>query len=226
MAQIGTLTTGAGVTTVITGQTQCEQFLLIGDVDTANPLQGLQVEIDGKAFINISNAASLITAYMKWQMESCAGTIGLLIKIGTGSIRQNTTYRLTNAGVTTPNIFAFSAEQQGVPFEVSTATINPSSYLDFSAFSAIFLQTPANVAGLEFTFTDGTRSTLTPTEADALFALYNQAETDGRLGGVTVIDNTQQTISNVRVNTNSTAGGCTVLQAKLPDAAWAALKNG
>jgi hypothetical protein len=225
MSQIGTLITGAGIATVIAGQSQCEQYLLIGDVDTANPLQGIQVEIDGVTFININASATLIAAFAKWQSESTGATIGGLIKLATGVVKKNTTIRLTNAGATVPAIYAFSEADNGIPLMASTKTVNPTSYDDFERFSAIFLGTPANIASLEIVFADGRKSTMTVQEADALFNLYNQTETDGRLGGITVIDNTSQNIRAVRVNTNATAGGCAVLMAKLPDSAFKMLNG-
>lgn len=225
MSQITTLLTGAGVTTVVSGQTQCEQYILIGDVDNSNPLQGIAVEIDGTSFINIANAQNLITAFMKWQMETTGAVIGLLLKIATGVIKKNTTYRFTNAAATTPAIFAYSEERDGVPLMASTKSINASSYEDFENFSALFLQTPANVGTLEVVFRDGHKATMSIAEADSLFSLYNQSETDGRLGGVTVIDNTKGNIRQVRVNTNN-VGACVVLIAKLPDTAFQILKGG
>lgn len=230
MSQIGTLLTGAGNTTNIVGQSKCDQFILIGDVDTANPLQGLVVEIEGVAFVTIANAASLITAYMKWQQEVTGATVGLLLKIATGAIYKNTTYRFTNAGATVPNIYAFSETDDGVPFYTSTTTINALSSQIFERFSALFLQTPANLSSVEIEFfTDEShtatyRETLTPGEVDAYYNIFNQAEADGRLGGVSVIDNTRQMIKSVKVNTNN-AGALTVLQTKLPDEAFQQLKT-
>jgi len=224
MGQIGTLVTGAGVTTTIAGQAQTDQYLLIGDVDTTNPLQGLSVEVEGTTFINIQSAV-LITAYMKWLMETAGAVIGLLIKCATGSIKRNTTYRLTNAGATTPAIFSFSSEGNGtgVPLVAGTKGINATSFDDFSQFSCIMIDTPANVSTFEIVFSDGTKSTLTPVEVDALFALTNQSEANGRLGGVTVLDNTAGNIQSVRVNTTAAV---TVLVVKLPQAAYEAIKNG
>jgi hypothetical protein len=201
------------------------RFQPIGDTDTANPLQGLSIEVGGKTFINIANAATLITAFMKWQMELCASTVGLLLKIATGVINKPTTYRFTNAGATTPDVFAFSEEKNGVPFIGQTSSINANSSQDFTKFSALFLQTPANVDSVDITFQDDHSQTFLPAEIDALFALYNQAEADGRLGGVTVLDNTRQSIKSARVNTNAT-GACVVLVAKLPDAAFRILRGG
>lgn len=222
MAQIGTLTTGAGVVTNIVGQSQCEEFLLIGDVDTTNPLQGLTVEIDGTPFIVITTAA-LITAYMKWLMETAgAGVVGLLIKVASGVIRRTTNYRLTNAGATTPAIFAFSTNQSGIPFVATSKNIQPSSYEDFEKFSALFITAPANIQSAEILYNDGHRATMAAVEIDALFTFSNQAETDGRLGGVSVIDNRAGTIKAVRLFCVTTA--LTVLVAKIPNEAFEQIK--
>lgn len=224
MSQIGTLTTGAGVTTNIVGQKKLDMFLLFGDVDTANPLQGLTIELDGVAYFSVANAATLLTAFAKWQMESIGASVGVMFKVATGSIEGSVNYRLTNSGATTPAIYAYSEISNGVPFYVSTDTINALSSQVYEKFSALFLQTPANVASVEIEFyldpenkAMGTyRELMAPAEVDAYFAIFNQSETDGRLGGVSVIDNTRQNISQVKVNTNNT-GACTILQAKLPD---------
>jgi hypothetical protein len=207
-------------------------FLLIGDIDTAQPLQGLVVEIEGVAFFTVANAATLLTAFAKWQQELTGSTVGVLFKIATGAIYKNTTYRLTNAGATTPNIYAYSEAPDGVPFYVSTVTINALSSQVFERFSALFLQTPANVQSVEVEFyidpdnkNAGTyRETMTMVEIDSYFSLFNQSETDGRLGGVSVIDNTRQNVKSVKINTNN-VGALVVLQAKLPDEAFQAMKS-
>jgi hypothetical protein len=224
MGQIGTLLTGAGVTTTISGQAQTDQYLLLGDVDTPNPLQGIQVEVDGTTFFNIQSAV-LITAAMKWLMETAgAGVIGLLLKVATGSIKRTTTYRFTNSGATVPAIFAFSEQGAGggLPVVAGTKGINAVSYDDFSQFSALMVDLPANVSTWEIVFTDGTKSTLTTVEVDALFALSNQTEANGKLGTVTVLDNTARNIATVRINTTAAV---TVLILKLPQAAFDALNS-
>jgi hypothetical protein len=219
MPQIGTLTTGAGVTTVIAGQSKLDQFLLLGDVDTANPLQGISVEVEGTSYFSIANAATLITALQKWQQQLTGAVLGILLKISTGVINRTTTYRLTNAGATTPAVFAFSEAPNGLPMMVSTATINALSSLTLQRFSAVFIQTPANVDKVEVEFMNGYRETMTIQEVDARYSLYNQSEADGRLGGVSVINNTDQKIRTVRISTNN-VGALTVALAKLPDDAF------
>lgn len=217
MSQIGNLVTGAGIATVLPGLTQLEAYLLIGDVDTANPLQGIQVEVDGVTTININSAASLISAFAKWQMEIAGSVVGNMLKLATGCVKKPTTIRLVNSGATTPVIYGFSDADNGAPILAATSTINPSSSQDFAKFSALFIGTPANVSSVEVIFADGRKSTMTMPEVDAYFAFKSQSEADGRLAGISVINNSDQSITAVRINTSSAAGGTAVLQAKLPD---------
>lgn len=222
MAQIGTLTTGAAVTTIIAGMAQCEQILVLGSVSTANPLQGLQVEIDGIPFININNQPALLSAYAKWQTQFVSTLVGVVFPIATGRIAKNTTYRLTNNGATTPIIYATSFSEGGVPFLVGTKQINASSFEDFEKFSALFIGTPANLASAEITFNNGCKSTMTFQELDAMFALQNSTEANGELLAVTVIDNRDAKIRSVRLNCSAAN---TILVAKVPDPAYQAMKQ-
>lgn len=222
MAQIGTLTTGAGVVTIIAGQSQCESLIVLGSVATANPLQGLQVEIDGVPFININNQPVLLAAFSKWMSQFVSTLVGVVIKVATGRIPRNTTYRFTNNGATTPNIYATSDNDDGIPFLVGTKQINASSYEDFEKFYALFIGTPANLATAEIVFTNGSKSTMVFQELDALFSLLNQSEAGGELLGVTVIDNRAGTIRSVRLNCSAAN---TILVAKIPDASFNALRS-
>jgi hypothetical protein len=222
MSQIGTLVAGVGVVTVIPGQPQCDQYILIGDVDTPPPITGFSVEIDGTPYITIQGSQPLIQAFSQWMMEKAGATVGYLLKVSTGLIRKNTTFRFTNAGATVPAIYAFSEAGVGVPFIVATEQVNASSYQVFEKFSAIFLATPANVTSLEVVFADNSKSTLSAVEAAALFAVWNQSDTDGQLSAVVCIDNTRQNIQAVKVNTGA-GGACIVMSVKLPDDAWAKL---
>lgn len=216
---LGALITGAGVQTTFSGQSQCDEFIIIGDVDTANALQGLTVEIDGSPYINIAAGnAALVGAFMKWQQQFSATVVGLMFKVATGMIKRNTTYRFINNGATTPNIFVFSDSRDGVPIIATTKTINISSFEDFNKFSALFLTLPANVASVEMNFIDGHKATMTIGEVDGYFALNHPSEADGRLNAVSVIDNTKQNIKSVRIFAGATA--VTVLIAKLPNQAF------
>jgi hypothetical protein len=222
MAQIGTLVTGAGIQTIIAGQSQCESLIVIGSVSTATPLQGLQVEIDGVPFININNQPALLGAYAKWCSNFTATLVGIVLKVATGRINRNTTYRFTNNGATVPIIYATSDNENGIPFLVGTKQINASSYEDFEKFSALFVGTPANVASAEIVFTNGTKSTMTFQELDAYFNINNPADANGELNACTVIDNRNGTIKSVRLNCSAAN---VILVAKLPDASFQMLKG-
>jgi hypothetical protein len=224
MPQIGTLVTGAGVETTFAGQASCPATIVIGDVDTANALSGIQIEVDGVPFVNIKGSAALCNAFAKWGNETISGTgvVGLAYHVATGKINRNTTIRLTNAAATTPAVRVFSDNQNGVPFIAAQKGINALSFEDFSKFSALIIDVPANVNNIEVNFRDGHRETWTVQDADAYFSISNQAEADGRLGGCTVIDNTNQVISSVRVNATT---AISVLVIKLPDAAFDVIQS-
>lgn len=222
MPQIGTLTTGAGVETVIAGQATCAAHLVIGDIGTTNALSGVQVEIDGTPYVNIKGSSTLCAAFAKWGNQVIEGTniIGLTYHIGTGLIPRNTTYRLTNAGATTPAIRVLSDNRTGIPFIAAVKGINANSYEDFSRFSALIIDVPANVNNIEMNFVDGHRETWSVVDADTYFAIQHPAEASGRLAGCTVIDNTDQSIQSVRINATT---AISVLVIKLPDSAFQAL---
>jgi hypothetical protein len=224
MPQIGTLVTGAGVETTISGQASCGSVLVLADIDNANPLSGIQVEIDGVPFINIKGNATLCTAFAKWQNRAIEGTniVGVAYKLSTGKINRSTTYRLTNNGVTTPVIRVLSDNQNGVPFIVAQKGIPALSFDDFQQFSALLIDVPANVNNIEVNFRDGHRETWSVQDADTYSALNFDTEADGRLGGATLIDNTAGNISSVRINATTAVS---VLVIKLPDGAFQALKG-
>lgn len=202
---IGALVSGAGIQTTFSGQSWLDGYMLIGDIDTAMPLSGISVEVDGKAVINIAGSQQLVSAFSKYMQQFSATVVGLTLKLATGRVFKNTTYRLTNNGATTPNIMVYSDNDKGVPVRAVSVGINATSFMDFNNFSALQITPSANVNNLEFTFSDGSKSTMLAIEADALFALSNATEANGRLDAVvTTIDNFKnRNISNVRVNTTT-----------------------
>jgi hypothetical protein len=214
MAQIGTLTGGAGVVTSFNGLTQLDEFLVVGDSDTANPLQGLTVEVNGETLINIQVQA-LITAFGKWLMEMNGSTVSTMIKVATGRIKGSTNIRLINAGATTPAVYAFSDSDGGLPFISATEVILAGSYSDYSGFSSLMISAPANVQSAIVTFADGYTATVTPVELAAYFSLENNSEADGYLGGVLVVDNRSNRISSIRIF--ATGANVNVLKVQIPN---------
>jgi hypothetical protein len=214
MAQIGTLLTGAGVVTSFSGLSQADEFILIGDVDTANPLQGISVDLNGETIINITNQA-LISAYAKWLQESAAGPVGGAIKVGTGRMKGNTTIRLTNSGATTPAVFAWSDSDGGRPMIAATSVILAGGYSDYSDFSALFITAPANLQQAVVTFSDGFQTIMTAPEIGAYLNITHQTDADGYLAGCPTFDNSQGNIKAVRIF--ATGANLNVLQVKIPE---------
>lgn len=235
---IPALTTGAGVATIIAGQNQCDNVIVVGTVDTANPLQGLQVEIGGTPFINITNSAAIVGAFAKWINGTiAAGTntvVGLCFRIATGLISKNTKLTFTNNGSTTPSVYSYSDGANGAPFMAATNQININSNQLYEKFSALIVSVPANLLNADVIFrnrgTDGrfdgttTKSTLTPIELAADYIQYNNnAEAGGLLNGCLIIDNRQQRFQSIKLYTASTAVNvCTVA---LPQAFFNAIKR-
>lgn len=223
MSQLTTLITGAAVTTNVTGQAQLESTITIGTIATAMPLQGLVIEVDGVVFISIVNQPAIMAAYAKWtkQANASGSIVSIALQVATGKIYKTTNYRFTNNGATTPNVYAFSTNQQGVPFLVGSKGVNATSYEDFQNFSALFIGTPANISSCEITFNNGSRATLATQEIDTLFGIQFPSEA-GELAAVSVIDNRDQSIFNVRLYIQTAT--TTIVVAKIPDIAFAALK--
>jgi hypothetical protein len=214
MAQIGTLASGNGTVTNIAGLSQLDEFILVGDVDTANPLQGLTVEVNGDTLINIQNQ-SLITGFAKWMMETAGAVVGLMLKVSTGRIKGSTNLRFVNTGATTPTIFSFSDSDAGTPIFANTETVLAGSYKDFESFTSLIMHSPANVGQCTAFFSNGFSSNMTAAEIAGYFALENQSEVDGYLGGCLVVDNRDGRYKGFRVN--AVTANLNVLVVKIPE---------
>lgn len=210
---IPALTTGAGVQTVSPAQTQVEQDILIGDIDTAMALRGLKVNVDGDTTIDIQSSQPLVSVFSKLsQFMVGSGTIGLLTKIATGRvICKAAVITFTNDAATTPAVMWNSQRGQGKPgrlIRAQTTTINPNSNQTFmsDSFAYLAVTNPANITSYDFTFADGTQQNMTIVEVDALFAKTNETQTDGRLDAiVSCVDNTKNSVLSVKINVGATA---------------------
>lgn len=222
MSKLTTLITAAGVVTQANAN-YCDQYIMIGDIDTACPIKGLNVEVGGKAVINIQESQPLCSAFSKWLSGFCATLVGLCFKVATGRINKATTIRFVNNGVTTPDIFTFSEAGNGKPIQAISEGINALGNQTFEKFSALMITPSANLGNLDFIFNDGSLPvTMTAAEADALFAMNNPTEANGRLDAVvTTIDNTSGKIKSVRVNATTAV---TVLVINFDDGDFRALK--
>jgi hypothetical protein len=200
---LNAITGGVGSNTPLSNQSQLENNILIGDVDTAMPLQGLKVSVGGKTTIDIQGSVPLVSVFAKF-MNRIAGTvIGLAIKIGTGRLNvSGSSITFTNGGATTPSVYGWSDNSSNaVAIEAQTVGINALSNQTFDDFAGLFITPLANVGSFDVTFADGTPQNMTVVEADAIFSQMNDTEANGRLDAlVTGFDNRKRTIRSVKVN--------------------------
>jgi len=235
---IGLLLTGATVVTTFAARDHCDQYIMLGDVDTTMPLAGIQVEVGGKSRINLTGSQPLVNAFAKFMMQLAgAGVLGMTLRIATGRIDQTTTYKLTNNGATTPNVYAWSEArktggQTPAVLDLATVGIQPASYEDFRDFSVLFITSSANVGSIDIDYADGhTESGLTVLECDAMLAMDIQTEANGRLDAVvTTISNMpihtgDNPITRVRVNVPNGGTAVTVAVLKLDASDWQRLKS-
>lgn len=209
---LAALTTGAGVNTVTPAQSQMESDILIGDIDTSQPLQGLKVNVDGDTTIDVQGSQPLISVLSKLSQFLCGSTVGMLLKIATGRVFCKAgVVTFTNGGATTPAVYWNSQRGVGTPgrlIRARSTTINPNSNQTFNSgdYAYLAVTNPTNVSSFDFTFADGTQQNMTVVEADALFAKTNETEANGRLDAVvTCIDNTRKNIASVRINVGAAA---------------------
>lgn len=230
-ALLGALTTGAGITSTFAGQFQLEEYIVIGDIDTTNPLQGLYIANNSDTKIDIQTAV-LVTAFFKLYNNFVGTVVGLQFKVSTGRIKGSTTYRFTNAGATTPNIYINSNQEMNqmpngktipaAPVLVTTDTINANSNQTYKGFTALQVIV-TNVSSFDVTMWDGSTQNMTALEMDGWFAEDNPTEANGRLEStVTTIDNRDGKYRSVKINTG--AGTVTLSVIKLPDAYFQTVK--
>jgi len=209
-----TLITGAGVNTSSGNQSQCESDILVGDIDTANPLRGLKVNIGGETTIDIQVVA-LVDFFQKVSNRICGTVIGLVMRIATGRIYGKTTnITFTNDGVTVPNIMWNSQNSNGRAIYAKQDGIiaNSSTEIFGDSFAFLAVTPSANVGSFDLTFKDGTQQRMTLVEADALFAKTNDTEANGRLNSVvTGFDNMRGNIKSVKINATTAVTYMTVL---------------
>lgn len=200
---VAALTTGAGVNTLVPAVAQCEQDIVIGDVDTAMPLRGLKVTIGGKTTIDVQGSQPLMSVLAKFGERAVATVIGMVIRIATGRIYANTSFTFTNDAATTPSVYSSSTSKGGKAIEAETVGIVALSNQNFSMenIAGLFITPAANLGSCDVVFADGTDQRMLAVEMDALFSRTHDTQADGRLDAVvTGFDNRQRAIKSVKVN--------------------------
>lgn len=205
MSQIGTLTTGAGIQTIINLQ-YAPQMVYLGSVSTIQALQNFSVSIAGKETINL-NGNVLINAFAQWLMEADVGNgiVGFALKVANGNIpNQQTQLRFTNNGVTTPNIFQYSDQIGTDAVFASTSSVNANANQLVTDFSALFIDT-TNFQNADIQFANGFSDRFEATDIASYFTQTNQADASGLLSTALVINNLGGQVAGVRIF--ATGGG-------------------
>lgn len=213
MSEIATLNGGVGAVTVI-NENFVPEYLLIGNAEDDLPLTAFTVTISGQEVMNIQGQA-LVQAFSKYKMQGLLGAnvkVSQLLRIGTGGVG-NTQFqaRLTNAGLTTPAIYARSSKRSdGRLLGGSNIQIDASSFQTFQNFLALFLD-PTNVESADITFQDGWSDKFDVAELESEFAVDNPADAGGLLGTILCIDNEKFLMENMvgieQIRINATSGG-------------------
>jgi hypothetical protein len=194
MSQIGTLTTGAGVVTTINLQFVPE-FIFVGTSFTNSVLSGLAWNVGGKELVNLSGA-NPVNAFAKFKNtpDVSTGIITNVFATGMGYLaNQQFQLRLTNAGATTPAIYAFSRRRgNGQVLTASQQVVLDAANQRYSNFLSLMFDA-TNVARADITFRKAKTSesftdSFEPEELKTLFGLDNPNEA-GLLASLTVIDN-------------------------------------
>lgn len=194
MSQIGTLTTGAGVVTTINLQ-YVPEYIICGSSSANTVLSGISWNISGNEQVNVSGAVS-VNALAKFKNRGTLTnqTVNTIFSTGFGYLpNKQFQVRLTNAGATTPAIYAFSRQfGNNRVLTASQQVVIDGANQSFSNFLGLqFL--PTNVSRVDLTFRNprtgaAFTDSFLPAEINALFGLDNISE-DGVLSTLAVLDN-------------------------------------
>jgi hypothetical protein len=220
MSQISTLVTGAGVVTTVNLE-YTPEYLLIGTPTTDLPLSAISWMVSGRERVNIQTQA-LLQAVSKYKNEGILGAgvkVGQMFKVADGRLEKSFQARLTNAGATTPAIYAFSTRKgDGLVIECAQQTIQATSNQTFQNPLALFFD-PTNLDTVDINWAEPNEQKeirefsdrLALPEVESFFLIDNQADANGLLIAMACIDNQaiidpgQKSIESVTVYT--TAGG-------------------
>lgn len=181
-------------------------FVLIGGINEDVVLDALTVTVDGDVTININGQAN-VQAFAKYLQSSLLGAdvkIGMLLKVASGDIPSKLQLRLSNAGVTTPTVYGFSASKsKAVPVRAAQQTIQANDSVTYGGgFQALIID-ETNLDYAQINFKDGHQDKLTVEELKAYFNLLNPSDADGLLAGQLVVDNKGRNIAKISLYTTS-----------------------
>ena len=218
MAQIGTMTTGAGVVTSI-NLPYCPQYLLIDNSYSSTfDLTNIDVSINGQSTVSLIGADDIdAVAQIRSHDAGTTNTDGLImaLELANGQINAPTLIRLTNEGVNTNAIYGVSAGVGTSAYRYSQFTVNATSNQTFSEFDSVLINSsPANIDSIEIQWVDGFKDRFNSYELPALWRNLYSAQTNSQFAGqsdIAWINNEDGNIANCTVYTNATGSAtCTV----------------
>ena len=216
MAQIGTMTTGAGVVTSL-NLPYCPQYLILDNSYSGTfDLTNIDVSINGQSTISLIGADDIdAVAQIKSHPSVDDGNVIMAMELANGEINAPTLIRLTNEGANTNSIYGVSSQVGTAPFRYSQFTINATSNQIFQDFDSVLINSsPTNIDSIEIQWTNGYKDRYAPQEIPVLFRNMYASESLGAFsvtGDLAWINNEDNLISNCTVYTNATGSAtCTV----------------
>ena len=216
MAQIGTMTTGAGVVTSL-NLPYCPQFLVVDTTYAGTfDLTNLDVSINGQSTVSLIGADDIdAVAQIKALASEMDENIIMALELANGEINAPTLIRLTNEGANTNSIFGVSSQVGTAPYRYSQFTINATSNQIFQDFDSVLINSsPTNIDSIEIQWVDGYKDRYAPQEIPVLFKSQYAAQGSSQYSAtkdIAWINNEDGNIANVTVYTNSTGSAtCTV----------------
>ena len=216
MAQIGTMTTGAGVVTSL-NLPYCPQFLVVDTTYAGTfDLTNLDVSINGQSTVSLIGADDIdAVAQIKALASEMDENIIMALELANGEINAPTLIRLTNEGANTNSIFGVSSQVGTAPYRYSQFTINATSNQIFQDFDSVLINSsPTNIDSIEIQWVDGYKDRYAPQEIPVLFKSQYAAQGSSQYSStkdIAWINNEDGNIANCTVYTNSTGSAtCTV----------------
>ena len=221
MAQIGTMTTGAGVVTSL-NIPYCPQYLMIDNPYAGTfDLTNLDVSINGQSTVSLIGADDIDAVAQIRSQDSDATSSGgdggliMALELANGQINAPTLIRLTNEGANTNAIYGVSAAVGTSAYRYSQFTVNATSNQTFSEFDSVLINSsPTNIDSIEIQWVDGFKDRYDANELPVLWRSQYSAQNSSQFSGnadIAWINNEDGNIANCTVYTNATGSAtCTV----------------
>ena len=222
MAQIGTMTTGAGVVTSI-NLPYCPQYLVIDNTYSGTfDLTNIDVSINGQRTVSLIGADDIdaiaqIRSHSSQSSQALTGDAGLVmaLELANGQIDAPTLIRLTNEGANTNAILGVSSGVGSSAYRYSQFTVNATSNQTFSSFDSVLINSsPTNIDSIEIQWVDGFKDRYNPEELPVLWRSLYSAQIASQFsdnGDIAFINNEDGNIANCTIYTNASGSAtCTV----------------